>query len=262
MKKLYILKIGGNIIDDAARLKDFLVSFSRLQDPKILIHGGGKIASEISRQLGIEPVIVEGRRITDKKTLDVVTMVYGGLINKNIVALLQSFKCNALGLTGADMNILPAHKREVIDMDYGYVGDIEQEKIPVPTLKFLLANNITPVVAPLTHDRNGNLLNTNADSIANALAISLCKDFEVELLFCFEKKGVHRDAGDTIFEQINLSEYQLLKAEKVITDGMIPKLDNAFDALKKGVHSVRIIHAQAIDEVVKNKSPKGTRLYV
>jgi len=259
---LYIFKIGGNIIDDDNQLNAFLKSFAQLQGTKILIHGGGKIASDISKGLGIEPKMVDGRRITDDETLKVVTMVYGGLINKNIVAKLQSFGCNAIGLSGADANILPAHKRPIKEIDYGFVGDIEEDRIPSETINMFLQNNLVPVIAPLTHDCKGNMLNTNADTISSAISIAMSKKYKVELFYCFEKTGVLKDINDvnSVIPEISFSYYDTLKKEGVINDGMMPKLDNAFLALQKGVQSVTIIHANAIDEILQNKQPKGTQL--
>jgi len=262
--KLYILKIGGNVIDDPNQFDSFLNSFSKIQGAKILVHGGGKIASNISNELGIVPNMVDGRRITDAETLKVVTMVYGGLVNKNIVALLQSFGCNAIGLTGADGNIIPAHKRLVKEIDYGFVGDIEEDKVNDTILSSLLENGLCPVIAPLTHDNHGSLLNTNADTIASVLAVSLSKNYDVSLIYCFEKSGVLRDVNDekSLINSISSLEYEDLKKESIINQGMIPKLDNAFDALQKGVQSVQIIHADEISGLINQTKPRGTELYV
>jgi acetylglutamate kinase len=263
MQKLLIVKIGGNIIDNEAELSGFLESFAHIAHRKILVHGGGKTASALSKQLGIEPEMVNGRRITDAETLKIVTMVYGGLINKIIVAGLQAFGCNAIGLTGADANILPAHKREGSDIDYGFVGDIENDKIPSGTLALLIENKIVPVFAPVTHDQKGQLLNTNADTIAKALAVALKDFYDVELIYCFEKQGVlkNKENENIIFETIRSSEYAALKNDGTITDGMIPKLDNAFDAITMGVKSVRIMHAHGLAGISFNHKPGGTLLY-
>jgi len=262
--KLYILKIGGNVIDDPIQLELFLKTFAKIQGAKILVHGGGKIASNISKELGIMPNMVDGRRITDAETLKVVTMVYGGLVNKNIVALLQSFGCNAIGLTGADGNIIPAHKRPVKEIDYGFVGDIEEDKVNDTILSSFLENGLCPVMAPLTHNNHGNLLNTNADTIASVLAVSLSKNYHVSLIYCFEKSGVLRDVNDekSLINNISSIEYENLKKEGIINQGMIPKLDNAFDALQKGVQSVQIIHADEISGFINQTKPKGTELHV
>src|SRR5688572_17990683 len=195
MEKLFIIKIGGNVLDNAAALQSFLKNFASIAGRKILIHGGGKIATRIGDQLGIESKYVNGRRITDAATLDVVTMVYGGLVNKQLVAQLQLLGCNAMGVTGADGNLLHARQRPVKEIDYGFVGDITEESVNRNLLVSLLNQGIVPVFAPLTHT-NGHMLNTNADTIASVLAVGLSKDFEVRLIFCFEKKGVLRDIND------------------------------------------------------------------
>jgi acetylglutamate kinase len=248
---LQVIKIGGNIIDDETKLHTFLKAFSQLTGPKILVHGGGKIATEVSKGLGIQARLVDGRRITDAETLRVVTMVYGGLVNKDIVAKLQANGCNALGLTGADANIIPATKRPVKDIDYGFVGDIAEGSIPAPTLKLLLQNNLTPVIAPLTHDQQGNLLNTNA------LAVALSHLFETRLIYLFEKKGVLADINDenSVIPQITAEKYRQLKLDGTIVQGMIPKLDNAFRAIAAGVKSVNICHA---DEVLNFRGKHGS----
>lgn len=259
---LQVVKIGGNIIDNEAKLNSFLKDFAQITGPKILVHGGGKVATEISKGLGIEARMVEGRRITDAETLRVVTMVYGGLINKNIVARLQTNNCNALGLTGADANIIPAIKRPVKEIDYGYVGDIMEGQIPAKTLQLLLENNLTPVVAPLTHDQQGNLLNTNADTIASALAVALSTSFDTRLTYCFEKKGVLLDINDdnSVIQQITGNQYISLKSNGTIAQGMIPKLDNAFRAIEAGVSSVFICHADEILPILEKKTRAGTEL--
>ncbi len=261
--KLYIVKIGGNVIDNSSQLNSFLQSFAKIQGAKILVHGGGKIASSISKELGIVPNMIDGRRITDSETLKVVTMVYGGLVNKNIVAKLQAFGCNAIGLTGADANILPAHKRPVNEIDYGFVGDVEEDKVNTKILSAFLENGLCPIIAPLTHDGKGNLLNTNADTIASVLAVSLSSNYDVSSIYCFEKSGVLRDVNDesSLIEHISSLEYEDLKKKGIINQGMIPKMDNAFDALKKGVQSVQIIHADAIVGLINQTKPKGTELY-
>lgn len=259
---LQVVKIGGNIIDNEAKLNAFLQDFAQITGPKILVHGGGKIATEVSQGLGIAARMVDGRRITDAETLRVVTMVYGGLVNKTIVAKLQANYCNALGLTGADANIIPAIKRPVKEIDYGYVGDIEEPAIPATTLKLFLENNLTPVVAPLTHDQSGNLLNTNADTIAAALAVALADIFAVRLTYCFEKKGVLADIADedSVIHQITRAQYLTLKNEGRIAMGMIPKLDNAFRAISSGVNSVCICHADEVLPILQHNAIAGTQL--
>jgi acetylglutamate kinase len=241
MNKLYVIKIGGNVLDDEKSLKSFLKDFSSIQEPKILIHGGGKIATKLGEQLGIESHYVKGRRITDAPTLDLVTMVYGGLINKQIVAQLQSLNCNAMGLTGADGNLLKAVKRPIGDVDFGFVGDITTESVNSTLLYFLLKQNVIPVFAPLTH-ANGSMLNTNADTIASVLAISLSKHFDTRLIFCFEKTGVLRDVNkeDSVITSLNKQLYEKLLKDGALQDGILPKLENAFAAINSGVKEVLI----------------------
>ena len=241
MNKLYIIKIGGNVLDDEKSLKNFLKDFASIQAPKILIHGGGKIATKLGDQLGIESHYVKGRRITDAATLDLVTMVYGGLVNKQIVASLQALHCNALGLTGADGNMIKATKRPVGEVDFGFVGDITAESVNSTLLYFLLKQNVIPVFAPLTH-ADGSILNTNADTIASVLAISLSKHFDTRLIFCFEKTGVLRDVKkeDSVITHLNKITYEKLLKEGSFHDGILPKLENAFTAINSGVKEVLI----------------------
>ena len=257
--KLYIIKIGGNVIDDEKQLPSFLNDFAAIKEKKILAHGGGKIATELSKKLGIEPKMIDGRRITDADTLRVVQMVYGGLINKNIVAQLQSKKCNAIGLTGADGNIILARKRPVKDMDYGFVGDVDV--VGIRHVVSLLDAGFTPVIAPLTHDGKGQMLNTNADTMASAISVAMAKNHAVTLIYCFEKPGVLRNVDDegSVIGKIKIKEYEKLKSEGIISKGMIPKLDNAFDAIKRGVKTVVICHAKDLKGATSNKKA-GTRL--
>jgi acetylglutamate kinase len=265
MKKLHVIKIGGNIIDDDTRLRNFLLDFSHLRGHKILVHGGGKTASEISSKLGIETVMNNGRRITDAQTLKVVTMVYAGTINKKIVSCLQSNNCNAIGLSGADANIITAIKRPVKEIDFGFVGDVSEETVNVTNLLMFLEMNMVPVIAPLTHDKKGNLLNTNADNIASALAIAFSKVVpEVKLIYCFDKKGVMKDLNDdsSLIPCINGDNYSLLKSQGTIQKGMVPKLDNAFNAVQKGVSSVRICNAEQLLNTVNTPKKIGTELTV
>lgn len=253
MQELNIIKIGGNILDTPTQLQRFLSDFSSLPSAKILVHGGGKIASTIGQRLGITPNYHEGRRITDAETLELVTMVYGGLINKQVVAQLQALQCNAMGLTGADANTILASKRPVREVDYGSAGDVAGNRsINVKTLHGLLELDITPVFAPLTHDGDGKLLNTNADTIASALATALASLYEVKLTFCFEKKGVLQDATDdsSVIPQIDEAKFQELKSAGVVSEGMIPKLSNAFAALNQGVRAVQIGDAADINDMV------------
>lgn len=257
MEKLFVIKIGGNIVDDAAALESFLKKFAPIETKKILVHGGGKIATSIGKQLGIEPNYINGRRITDEATIDLVTMVYGGLINKKLVAALQSMNCDAIGLTGADGNIIPASKRPVTEIDYGFVGDIKNEAIAVNNLQALLENNMIPVVAPLTHDGQGQMLNTNADTIASALAVALSKQYDVRLIYCFEKKGVLENVADetSVIPLINKEKYQELIQEKKLADGILPKIDNAFAAIGSGVKEVLIGDANdLLQNITENTS--------
>lgn len=271
MNQLYVIKIGGNIIDDPAQLESFLKDFSELEGYKILIHGGGKIATKLSKDLGIESELIEGRRVTDAESLKVVVMVYAGLINKNIVAGLQSKKCNAIGLTGADGNIIRAKKRPLkkvlsfgedsdVAIDYGFVGDLDDHSVDSEAIHKLLAAGFVPVFSAITHDGNGQLLNTNADTIASAIAVSMSKHYTTSLAYCFEKSGVLRNVDDetSVIRSIDPEQYKKLKKEGVIHSGMIPKLDNAFEAISKGLHEVCIGKAAALPEL-KEKT-FGTRL--
>lgn len=249
MKKLHILKIGGNVIDDDNLLSKFLQDFVAINAPKILIHGGGKFASDLAEKLKIPQAMVEGRRITNAETLDLTVMVYAGLINKKIVAKLQSLNCDALGLSGADGDLVKAEKRNHASIDFGNVGDIEEDGVSNEKLSQLLELGFTPVFSAITHDGKGGLLNTNADTMASAIAISMSEFFEVNLTYCFEKKGVLLDVNDenSILNSINEKEYQRLKENKIISNGMIPKLDNAFEAIGNGVKEVKICHAKDLN---------------
>ncbi|GHT24939.1 acetylglutamate kinase [Bacteroidia bacterium] len=244
MKKenLTILKAGGNVIDYPEVLGAVLRDFAGWQSHKLLVHGGGKIASELMRKMGLEPTMVDGRRVTDKAALDIVTMVYAGLINKNIVASLQQYGCNAIGLSGADANVIPAVKRPVKEVDYGFVGDLTAANIGHERLLQFINMGLTPVMAPITHDCSGSLLNTNADTIASIVAIAMAQHYEVQLVFCFEKNGVLRNPTDdhSVIPLLDEALFQQYKAEGVITAGMLPKLENAFAALHNGVSEVRI----------------------
>ena len=246
MDKLTIIKVGGKIVEEEATLRKLLQDFSALEGYKILVHGGGRSATKIASQLGIESQMVEGRRITDAETLKVVTMVYGGLVNKNIVAGLQSLNVNALGLTGADMNLIRSERRPVTTVDYGYVGDVKE--VNATLLVSLIKQGIVPVLAPLTHDKEGNMLNTNADTIAGETAKALATSFDVTLVYCFEKKGVLRDENDdnTLIPLINRNTFTQLVTEGIIQGGMIPKLENSFQAIEAGVKEVIITKADAI----------------
>jgi len=250
MNKLFIIKIGGNVLDHPDALERFLLDFASIKEPKVLIHGGGKIATKIGNQLGIESNYINGRRITDAATLDLVTMVYGGLVNKQIVATLQKLGCNALGMTGADGNIIKAVKRPVKEIDYGFVGDIKQDSVNTSLLYFLLKQNIVPVFAPLTHT-DGKMLNTNADTIASVLSVAMSKHFDVRLIFCFEKKGVLQDVNnlDSVIHHLPRKLYEDLLDKKAFVDGILPKLENAYAAINAGVKEVLIGEA---GDLVKN----------
>ncbi|OUL60998.1 acetylglutamate kinase [Flavobacterium sp. AJR] len=237
-----LIKIGGNIIDNPSELEKFLTDFSKIEGHKVLIHGGGKSATKMAESIGLVPQMIDGRRITDAAMLDVVVMIYAGQINKNIVAQLQAKNNNAIGFSGADGNLIQSTKRNHPTIDYGFVGDVKQ--VNTSLLATLLENNIVPVFCAITHDKNGQLLNTNADTIASELAIALSENFDVTLTYCFEKQGVLSDSedDDSVITEINAELYEKLKAEKVIHSGMIPKLDNCFNSLSKGVQTIKIGH--------------------
>ncbi len=247
MPSLTLIKVGGKIVEEASSLQRLLTDFAAISGHKLLVHGGGRSATRIAEQLGIESRMVDGRRITDAETLRVVTMVYGGLVNKNIVAGLQARGVNALGLTGADMDVIRSVKRPVKDIDYGYVGDVE--RVDARLLGDLIARGVVPVMAPLTHDGAGNLLNTNADTIASETARALAARFDVTLIYCFEKKGVLRDPDneDSVIPSLNRRSFEALTADGTIAGGMIPKIENALAAIEAGVKRVIITRADAID---------------
>ena len=259
MQNLNVIKIGGNVIDNEDLLDKFLHDFSKIKSAKILVHGGGKIATELAQKLNIPQTIIDGRRVTDSETLKITTMVYAGLVNKKIVAKLQSNQCNAIGLSGADADIISAEKRNHVSIDYGFVGDIVA--INTKQIENFINLGLTLVFCPITHDSKGTLLNINADTIATQIAVNLSKNFNVNLSFCFEKKGVLRDPEDneSYIPLINDTEYQRLKESKIISDGMIPKLDNAFDAINNGVNKVLIFHANQLSTL--NTNLVGTQLY-
>ena len=282
MNSLYIIKIGGNVIDDTESLKKFLSDFAELKGYKILIHGGGKIATKLSEDLGIKPQMIQGRRVTDGESLKVVTMVYAGLINKNIVAGLQQEKCNAIGLAGADGNMIRATRRlpqKVLSsggeparagtdgdlgeaVDFGFVGDLDESSVDAEAIQRLLEAGFIPVFSAITHDGKGQLLNTNADTIASVLAIAMAKIYSTSLIFCFEKNGVLKDVNDegSVIKRIDPDHYNELKQQGIISDGMIPKLDNAFEAIKKGLKEVYIGKADALPLLKEQNF--GTRLII
>lgn len=257
MNKLFIIKIGGNVIDNSDALRSFLGDFASVEGRKILVHGGGKIATRIGEQLGIESKYVDGRRITDDQTIDLVTMVYGGLVNKKIVAQLQALKCNALGICGADGNLVPAEKRPVKEIDWGWVGDVKSNQLPADRWQVLLDNGFVPVLAPLTHDSDAHIMNTNADTMASTIAVALSTAYDVRLIYCFEKKGVLESVEDdnSVIRTINKESYAQLKAEQKLFAGILPKLDNAFAAIDAGVKEVLIGHA---DDLLQNTTPSTT----
>lgn len=244
---LKVVKIGGNVVDNPDGLKTFLNDFSKLDEPKILVHGGGKIASAISRTLGIEPVMLDGRRITDERTLEVVTMVYAGLINKKIVNKLNAYSCRAVGLSGADGLLILSRRRPAEPVDYGFVGD--PVKINTGLLEMLAQGGYTPIIAPITTDGEGTLLNTNADTVAQTIAVAMAGIIPVELIYCFEKPGVLRDTSDenSVISEINERAFEQLKADGTVGEGMLPKLENAFSAVRSGVSRVVICSAENVD---------------
>lgn len=255
MEGLTIIKIGGNVLDNPREMKVFLDEFKKITGKKVLVHGGGKRATQLSAKLGIKSTMIDGRRITDAATLEVVTMVYGGLINKNLVAQLQSMNMNALGLTGADLNIIPARKRQNTEIDFGYVGDFHIHEINTKSFTWLLENDVIPVFCALTHDQKGSLLNTNADTMAAGIASALAKNYYVTLYYCFEKSGVLLNLeNDIAIPDLSYDAFHDLKEKKIIAAGMLPKLENAFNALHAGVEQVIIGNVNGIS------SRKGTKL--
>ena len=263
--KLTLVKVGGAIVENADSLSSLLDKFASIEGHKVLVHGGGRSATRIAERLGLPQQMVAGRRVTDADTLRVVTMVYAGLVNKNIVAQLQARGINALGLTGADMNVISSHRRppkqvrmddgSTQTVDYGFVGDIDQ--VNADLLADLIAKGVVPVMCPIGHDTQGNLLNTNADTIAAEVAKALARNFEVTLVYCFEKRGVLRDADDddSVISYITQTEFPVLVEQGIVSGGMLPKLENAFDAIRAGVHEVVITRADALDH-----PSEGTRL--
>ena len=254
MDTVIVIKIGGNIIDDEIKLSSFLKLFAEVPGKKVLVHGGGRLATKLAADLGVEQQMVDGRRITDAETLKIVTMVYAGYINKNIVAQLQANNCNAIGLSGADGNLITAHKRKNATIDYGFVGDVDH--VNAGLLQNLLDNNLTVVAAPITQDGSGQLLNTNADTIAQEIAKALSELYDVKLIYSFEKNGVLLDVENehSVIPLINPAFYEELKEKKLIFAGMLPKLDNAFSALQNGVKQVIIGKAEELDQLITGKS--------
>lgn len=255
-QSLQIIKIGGNIINDKETLSTFLSNFSQISGLKILVHGGGKRATVMANDLGLQPKMIGGRRITDEANLEIVTMVYAGLLNKNITAQLQLNNCNAIGLSGTDANCILAHKRIIKDIDYGFAGDVDEVNSEV--IKLFLENKMTPVFCAITHDKKGQLLNTNADTISSEIAKALSSDYNVELVFCFEKNGVLEDVNNdnSVIESINKVTYEDLKQKNIIAEGMLPKLKNCFEALDNGVKRVIIGNPT----IISNRNQKYTTL--
>ena len=253
-KNITIIKVGGNIIDDDAKLDAFLSSFANLKGQKILVHGGGKLATQLAADLSIPQQMVDGRRITDADTLKIVTMVYAGLINKQIVARLNAQNCNSIGICGADANSIRAHKRKHPSIDFGFVGDVEA--VDADALLNFLDNNLTVVMAPITQDEKGQLLNTNADTIAQEIAKAMAQQVPVTLVYSFEKKGVLKDVNDenSAIPVIDSALFEQLKKDKAIFAGMIPKLDNAFAALQAGVEKVIIGDATELSALIEGKT--------
>lgn len=250
-EQLLLVKVGGKVVENPEALRQLIDDLSKIKGRKVMVHGGGVLATKTATALGIKTTMVDGRRITDNNMIDVVTMVYAGLVNKRVVALLQSVGANAIGLCGADMNVILSDKRPVTTVDYGWVGDVK--RVDGEALSRLIENGVMPVMAPLTHDGKGHILNTNADTIAAETAKGLAPYYDVTLVFCFEKHGVLRDADDdgSVIPSLNRSDYEALKAKGVITDGMIPKLDNAFSTIEHGVKEVVITHASCLGDLSK-----------
>ncbi len=253
-EKLYIIKIGGALIDDEELLSQFLEQFSEITEKKILVHGGGKLATTLADKLGIEQKMINGRRITDKETLDIVTMVYAGGINKNIVEKLQQKRCNAIGFSGADGNLIKAKKREHPEIDFGFVGDITKKSVNRKLVSKLIKLDLVPVFSAITHDRKGNLFNTNADTIASVMAQALSEKYEVELLYCFDKEGVLEDINDpeSVIKSVTEEDFTTLKEEGKLHKGILPKLENALGAIKNNVDKVFLIKETELKNHIEN----------
>jgi len=261
MTLLRIFKIGGKVVEDHQALQSFTRDFATIKGPKMLVHGGGKSVSAMSQRLNIDVKMIHGRRITDGDTLEVVKMMLAGVANKNVVAMLQGFGCNALGMTGADGNTILAERRPVVNgIDYGYVGDVK--RVANKSIRQLIDHGFVPVFAAMTHDGMGHMLNTNADTIASSLAVAMADIFEVELIYCFELNGVLTDVSDpeSVVRVIDQSVYRDMKVARTISEGMIPKIDNAFDALQAGVKLVHIGAAKHINHLVDNSADFGTKI--
>lgn len=253
-EKLFVVKIGGALIDDEELLNEFLEQFSEIKEKKILVHGGGKLATILADKLGVEQKMINGRRITDKDTLDIVAMVYAGGINKNIVAKLQQKKCKAIGFSGADANLIKATKREHAEIDFGFVGDIDKKSVNRKLISKLIKLKLVPVFSAITHDRKGNLFNTNADTIASVIAQALSAKYDVELLYCFDKSGVLEDVNnsESIIKNISEEEFSILKNEGKLNKGILPKLENALGAVKNNVNKVFLIKETELKNHIEN----------
>lgn len=261
-QKLLVIKIGGNSIDNSNELSRFIENIATIETSFILVHGGGKLATDLAEKLNIPQQLIDGRRITNAETIKIATMVYAGYINKNIVALLQKNNKNSIGLSGADANLIQTTKRIHPTINYGFVGDLKENSVNIDFLENLINFGLIPVVNAITHDGNGQLLNTNADSIANALAVSLASKYEVSLLYCFEKKGVLYDPSndDSVIENLNHQQFEQLKKEGIISKGMLPKLDNCFNAIQNGVKEIGILKATNILSFLNNTTHEYTRI--
>jgi len=251
-QKLYVIKIGGSLIDKEKDLMNFLEEFASIKALKVLVHGGGKLASGLAEKLKIPQEMTDGRRVTNQETLEIVTMVYAGKINKNIVAKLQTLNCNAIGFSGADGNLVKAEKRAVSKIDYGFVGDVESKSVNVDLLQQFLELQLTPVFSAITHDKKGTLLNTNADSVASVLAQSLALNYEVELLYCFDKEGVleNIDNPNSVVKTLNPVQYEQLRSDNKLHQGILPKLKNAFEAKENKVQKVALLHEQKLQNQI------------
>lgn len=261
-KQINIIKIGGNVIDNPDTLAQFLTDFAQVKGLKILVHGGGKLATKMAEGLHIPQQMIDGKRITDAETLKIATMVYAGYINKNMVTQLQKSGCNAIGLSGADGNAIQTVKRPTEPIDFGFVGDMTEKSINTEFIEILLNNALVPVFCAITHDANGQLLNTNADTIAQSLAVSLSEKYDVNLIYSFEKKGVliNLEDDNSFIPEINYDYFLELKEKGIINKGMLPKLQNAFTAIEKGVRNVFIIKEDAILSLLNKNSYEGTRI--
>ena len=262
-QKLYVIKIGTSLIDQEENLINFLEQFASIKALKILVHGGGKLASDLAEKLNIPQQMTDGRRITDQDTLDIVTMVYAGKINKNIVAKLQNSDCNAIGLSGADGNLIKAEKRADSNIDYGFVGDVDSKSVNVDLLQELLNLQLVPIFSAITHDHKGNLLNTNADSIASVLAQALSQNYEVELLYCFDKDGVLEDIekGNSVVKTLNPTKYEQLRSDYKLNKGILPKLKNAFLAKENNVNKVVLLNETKLQNQIKHQN-EGTEIKI